>query len=153
MFGGGAQELSSLVAYVFIPSGQPSVFTPSSTVTTSSGTVVTAAGAVTTPGSSSATSSDPIAKQLLSGFALDLGSVVAGPTVADDFGQALGSVVDVVDLGSVPALAHPIAGQLESGVSLDLGATTTYPTLSDDFGSVADPVVDVINLEYGGSPP
>ncbi len=122
-FGAGAQELSACSVYTYTP-----------TLASSSS------------GSSSGAASDPIAAQLASGFALDLGSVVAGPKLADDFGSASATVTGVVDLGAVPAVAHPIAVQLLSGSALTLGATTTYPTVTDDFGSVVDPVVDVISL-------
>ncbi len=89
---------------------------------------------------------DPIAVQIASGFAVDLGQANAGPTLADNFGSVISPITGAVDCGSVPDTAHPIAIQLVSGVALTLGATTTYPTASDDFGSVADAVVDVINL-------
>ncbi len=91
-------------------------------------------------------STDPIAAQIASGMALDLGQVSAGPTLADDFGAVASPVTGAVDCGPVPAVAHPIAVQLLSGSALTLGATTTYPTVTDDFGSVVDPVVDVISL-------
>jgi hypothetical protein len=42
---------------------------------------------------------DPITQQLLSGFAVDLGSVAAAPSVSDDFGQTIGGVLSIVDLG------------------------------------------------------
>ncbi len=89
---------------------------------------------------------DPIAAQIASGMALDLGKVSAGPTLADDFGAALSPVTGAVDCGAIPAAPHPVAVQLLSGTALTLGATTTYPTVSDDFGSVADRVVDTITL-------
>ena len=91
-------------------------------------------------------STDPIAAQIASGMALDLGQVSAGPTLADDFGAVASPVTGAVDCGPVPAVAHPIAVQLLSGAALTLGATTTYPTVSDDFGSVVDTVVDTIVL-------
>ena len=93
------------------------------------------------------TVSDPIAAQLLSGIPLDLGQVIAAPTLADDFGQVTAAVSGVVDLGQVAIAAHPIAVQLLAPINpLSLGSIPTYPTVFDDFGSVADAVVDVINL-------
>ncbi len=89
---------------------------------------------------------DPIAAQLLSGIPLDLGQVIAPPTLSDDFGSVAVAASGFVDCGQVATSPHPIAAQLIGGSPLDLGATTAYPTLSDDFGSVADPVVDVISL-------
>jgi hypothetical protein len=89
----------------------------------------------------------PIATQLLSGIPLDLGQVIAAPTLADDFGQVTAPVLGVVDLGQVATVSHPIAVQLLTPINpLSLGNITTYPTVFDDFGSVADAVVDVINL-------
>jgi hypothetical protein len=89
----------------------------------------------------------PIAAQLLSGIPLDLGQVIAAPTLADDFGQVTAPVLGVVDLGQVAAVAHPIAAQLLTPINpLSLGNITTYPTVFDDFGSIADAVVDVIAL-------
>jgi hypothetical protein len=89
----------------------------------------------------------PIAAQLETGFALDLGQVTAAPTLSDDFGTVTAAVVDTIDLGSVSVtVVHPIAVQLLSGVPADFGLTTGALTLSDDFGSTNDAVVDVINL-------
>ena len=76
IFGGGTQELSVCVVYTYTPT----------LASSSSGS------------SSPSTASDPIAAQLASGFALDLGSVVAGPTLADDFGGVGATVTGVVDL-------------------------------------------------------
>jgi hypothetical protein len=42
---------------------------------------------------------DPIARQLLSGFAVDLGAVTVTADVTDDFGSTAGGVLDIVDLG------------------------------------------------------
>ena len=89
---------------------------------------------------------DPIATQLASGFPLDLGQAVSGPTVSDDFGAVTQAVGSAVDLGPVAATAHPIAIQLLSGAPLSLGLSTAYPIVADDFGVVVDPVIDVINL-------
>jgi hypothetical protein len=113
LFGSGVQELSTCVAYTYVPTNGPA---------------------------------DPIAAQIASGFALDLGQANAAPMLADDFGTVNSPVTGAVDCGPVPAVAHPIAVQLTSGFTLTLGATTAYPTASDDFGSVADAVVDAINL-------
>ena len=90
----------------------------------------------------------PIAAQLETGFALDLGQVAGSPTLADDFGHlASDAVVDTIDLGSVSVtVVHPIAVQLQSGATIDFGLTTGALTLSDDFGSTNDAVIDVINL-------
>ncbi len=89
----------------------------------------------------------PIAAQLQTGFALDLGQIVAGPTLADDWGSIASPVTDSTDLGSFPAVAHPITAQIIAGPSpINLGAVATYPTLSDNFGSVLDAVVDSFNL-------
>ncbi len=90
---------------------------------------------------------DPIAAQLLSGIPLDLGQVIAAPTLSDDFGLVTGAVAGVVDLGQVAIAPHPIAVQLLAPINpLSLGNISTYPTVFDDFGSVADAVVDVIAL-------
>jgi Putative phage tail protein len=90
----------------------------------------------------------PIAAQLETGFALDLGQITAAPTLADDFGHvASDPFVDTIDLGSVSVtVVHPIAVQLQSGAPIDFGLTTGALTLSDDFGSTNDAVMDVINL-------
>ena len=124
IFGGAMQDLSDCAVYTYTPT----------LASSSSG------------GSSTSGASDPIAAQIASGFALDLGGVVAGPTLADDFGAVGSPIVGSVDCGPVPPVAHPIAVQLLSGLAVTLGATTTYPTVNDDFGSVADPVVDAISL-------
>ena len=96
----------------------------------------------------SGSSSHPIAAQLATGIALDLGQVIAAPTLSDDFGQVAGDpVTGALDLGQVAISPHPIAVQLLTPINpLNLGSTTTYPTVFDDFGSVADAVVDVIAL-------
>ena len=92
-------------------------------------------------------SSDPIAAQLATGIALDLGQVIASPTLSDDFGTVTVTASGAVDLGQVATSPHPIAVQLLTPINpLSLGSTTTYPTVFDDFGSVADAVVDVIAL-------
>ena len=92
---------------------------------------------------------DPIAAQLLTGFAFNLGSVKSAPTIADNFGSVTGGVVDVINLGAVAVTAtHPIAVQLLSGSPLNLGATTSYPSVTDNFGSVNDAVSQTIDLGY-----
>ncbi len=89
----------------------------------------------------------PIAAQLQTGFALDLGDTGTAPTLADDFGFTTDPVTGRVDLGSTSAaVTHPIAIQLLSGLPLDLGLTTAFASVADDFGSTSDAVVDVIDL-------
>jgi hypothetical protein len=103
---------------------------------------------VYTHGISSPSTLHPIAAQLETGFALDLGQVADSPTLADDFGHlASDAVVDTIDLGSVSVtVVHPIAVQLQNGAPIDFGLTTSALTLSDDFGSTNDAIMDVINL-------
>jgi len=128
VFGGGAEDLSTVVVYSFTPQF-------ASTVVISS-----------PPNTPPTPPLHPIALQLESGFPLDMGSVNDQPTVADDFGLVTASVVDAIDLGAVAILnPHPIAAQLLIG-SVDLGLTTGAVTVSDDFGSINDAVMDVINL-------
>ncbi len=89
----------------------------------------------------------PIAAQLGSGFALDLGQVESAAVVSDDLGQVTESVVDAINLGAVAiAVTPPIAVQLLSGLPLDLGSITAFASILDDFGSTADAVVDVLTL-------
>jgi hypothetical protein len=129
IFGGGIEDLSTCIAYSFTP-------TLPSTVVTS-----------TPPNAPPTPPAHPIALQLLTGFALDLGSVNETPSIADDLGLVTGGVVDVIDLGVLATLTpHPIAAQLLAGSPVDLGLITGAVTLSDDFGSTIDAVVDVINL-------
>jgi hypothetical protein len=129
VFGGGAEDLSTVAFYSFTPQY-------TSTVVLSS-----------PPNTPPTPPAHPIAVQLESGFPLDLGQVNAAPTIADDFGLVTASVVDVIDLGAlVPVSVHPIAVQLMAGSPVDLGLTTGAVTVSDDFGSTNDAVVDVINL-------
>jgi Putative phage tail protein len=129
VFGGGAEELSVCAVYSFTP-----IY--ASTVVTS-----------TPPNTPPTPPADPIAAQLLTGFALNLGSVESAPTIADNFGSVTGGVVDVINLGAVAATAtHPIAVQLLSGSPLNLGATTSYPSVTDNFGSVNDAVSQTIDL-------
>jgi Putative phage tail protein len=45
---------------------------------------------------------DPIAAQLKSGIALDLGQISASAAVYDDFGSVAGAILDLVNLGSAP---------------------------------------------------
>ena len=80
-------------------------------------------------------------------FALDLGQIVAAPTLADDFGQVAGDPVSgAVDLGSVGLAAHPIMVAIETGANQDLGAIASAVTLSDDFGAIVDAVVNSYSL-------
>ena len=91
-------------------------------------------------------SSDPIAAQLSSGIPLDLGQVIAAPTLADDFGQVTGTVTGSVDLGEVATSPHLIMAAILTGANQNLGLVTSAVTLPDDFGSVSDAVVDAYNL-------
>jgi hypothetical protein len=128
VFGGGAEDLSTVAVYSFTPQF-------ASTVVVSS-----------PPNTPPTPPAHPIALQLEAGFPLDLGQVNDAPTVADDFGLVTASVIDTVDLGAVAVLnPHPIAAQLLIG-STDLGLTTGAVTVSDDFGSTNDALIDVINL-------
>ena len=45
---------------------------------------------------------DPIAAQLLTGIALDLGQVTAAAAVSDDFGSVTAGVIQTVNLGTAP---------------------------------------------------
>ena len=136
------EDLSTLTVYTFTPAGAGS---GGSTGGGSGGSGGGGGGG--SGGGAGGGSSDPIAAQLLSGFALDLGSVTAGPTLSDDFGSVTGSPLSIIDLGSVGNNPHPIAAQILAGDSpLNLGMSTTFPTIADNFGSVVDPVVDVLNL-------
>jgi len=129
VFGGGAEDLSTVAFYSFTPQY-------ASTVVVS-----------TPPNTPPTPPAHPIALQLESGFPLDMGGVNDAPTVADDFGTITAAVVDVIDLGAVAVLnPHPIAAQLLLGSPVDLGLATGAVTVSDDFGSTNDAVVDVINL-------
>ena len=69
-FGGGAQDLSTCVAFSYAPTG--------------AGTV------------------DPIAAQLASGIATDLGSVSTAANVFDDLGALTGAPSGSVTLGTAP---------------------------------------------------
>ena len=129
VFGGGAEDLSSVTVYSFTP-------TVASTVVTSQ-----PANAPPTP------PANPVAAQLLTGFPLDLGPIEGTVTVADDFGAVTGSVADVIDLGILATVSpHPIAAQLLTGTLVDLSLVTGFASVSDDFGSVNDSVEDVIDL-------
>ncbi len=88
--------------------------------------------------------SDPIAAQLESGLALDLGLVNVAPSLADDFGTAASVALAVIDLGAINP--DPIATQLLSGLALDLGLAATAPTVFDDFGLTTGSVASVIDL-------
>ena len=89
----------------------------------------------------------PIAAQLQTGFALDLGQIVSAPTLADDWGSIASPVTNATNLGAFPLAAHPIMAQIIAGPSpIGLGAVATYPTLTDNWGSVVDAVVDSFNL-------
>lgn len=132
VFGQGTQDLSTCEVYTFQPMYQSTV-------------------AMTTPSPSTTPTlpTDPIAVQLLSGFALNLGSVNGTVTLADNFGSVTGSVGDVINLGAVaPTMSDPIYSQIYAQVGggsppygpISFGLVTSYPTLSDNFGSVVDAV-------------
>ncbi len=128
VFGGGTQDLSTCAVYSYSP-----VF--ASTVVTS-----------TPPNTPPAPPANPIAAQLLTGFALDLGQVQSAPTLADDFGSVAASVAGLVDLGALTVTtSHPIAAQLLAG-NVDLGLITGFPAVSDDFGSVNDAATQTVDL-------
>ena len=129
VFGGGAEDLSTVTVYSFTP-------TVASTVVTSQ-----------PPNAPPTPPAHPVAVQLLTGFPLDLGPIEGTVTVGDDFGAVTGGVVDVMDLGVLAIVsAHPIAAQLLTGTPVDLELVTGFASLSDDFGSVNDSVADVIDL-------
>jgi hypothetical protein len=87
----------------------------------------------------------PIAAQLTTGFALDLGQVNSAPALSDDFGLVTAGLEGTVDLGQI-AVGHPIAAQLASGVALDLRQVNSASTLSDDFGLVTDALEGTVDL-------
>ena len=66
------------------------------------GSVATAATASLDLGAITVTVVHPIAVQLLTGTPLDLGLTTGAVTVSDDFGSTNDSVVDVINLGTVP---------------------------------------------------
>jgi Putative phage tail protein len=114
--GGGAQELSTCVAYTFNVAAPPTTHPIAAQL--ESGFPL-GLGQV----NSAPTVSD------------DFGRVAVDPVVG---------TVDLG--GVTIAITHPIAVQLLSGSPLDLGLVTQAVTVSDDFGSTNDAVVDVINL-------
>ena len=61
----------------------------------------------------------------MTGFPLDLGAINGTVTLADDFGAAVaGTVVDKIDLGSVPApVLGAIATQIHNAI---VGGYTTF---------------------------
>ncbi|HVP99513.1 MAG TPA: phage tail protein [Roseiarcus sp.] len=121
-FGGGVQDITTCTVYSYTPTGNPS-------------------------GGGGPGSTHPIASQLASGFALDLGSVNAAPSLSDDFGVAVaGNVTGSVDLGAVSVVSHPIMAAIMTGANQDMGLVTGAISVSDDFGSVVDAVVDSYNL-------
>ncbi len=116
ILGGGAEDLSTCVAYQFNVAAPPS--THPITAQLQSGFPLDLGQVISAP-----TVSD------------DFGHVASDP-VADTID--LGPIIVTV--------SHPIAVQLLSGTPLDLGLTTGAVMVSDDFGSTNDAVVDVINL-------
>ena len=86
----------------------------------------------------------PIAAQLETGFALDLGAIEGTVTVSDDFGSVYDdAVVEIVDLGAVAVtVMHPIMAATMTGANQDFGLVTGGVSLSDDFGSTNDAAVN-----------
>jgi hypothetical protein len=116
ILGGGAEDLSACLAYIFNVAAPP-VAHPIA-VQLENGFPLDLGQVAMAP-----TVSD------------DFGHVAADPVVdIIDLGQVTVTVT------------HPIAVQLLSGTPLDLGLTTGAITISDDFGSTNDPVVDVVSL-------
>jgi hypothetical protein len=118
VFGGGAEDLSTLAVYSFVPTvaaGDP-IFaqlqtgfaldlgqvTDAPTLADDWGSVATEATSSLDLGAVSVTVVHPIAVQLLSGTPLDLGLPTGAATVFDDFGSINDSGADVIDLGTVP---------------------------------------------------
>jgi len=139
VFGQGAQDLSTCAVYAFSPQYASTVVTSPPPNNTPPPTPPFPQG-------------DPIAAQLLTGFALNLGSIAVIATAAynDNFGSVTVSASSpTINLGAVsPGLAHPIATQIYAQITgspppygaISLGLVTDYPTAVDIFGSVADPV-------------
>ena len=118
VFGGGAEDLSTVAVYSFLPTvaAADPIFaqlqtgfaldlgqvTDAPTLADDWGSVATAATASLDLGAITVTVVHPIAVQLLTGTPLDLGLTTGAVTVSDDFGSTNDSVVDVVNLGTVP---------------------------------------------------
>ncbi len=116
VFGGGLEDLSACTVYTFTPPADP----------------------VSNP--------DPIATQLASGMPLDLGQVIAAPTLSDDFGSVASATSGSVDLGAVTPIPHPIMAAIETGANQNLGLISGAVTVSDNFGVTSDAVTDSYNL-------
>ncbi len=139
VFGQGAQDLSTCATYAFSPQQASTVVTQPPPNNTPPPTPPFPQG-------------DPIAAQLLTGFALNLGSIAVIATAAynDNFGSVTVSASSpTINLGAVsPGVAYPIAQQIYAQISgspppygaISLGLVTSFPTMADNFGSVADPV-------------
>jgi hypothetical protein len=116
IMGGGAQDLSTCVAYSFgVPA--PPVTHP-----------IAAQLETGFPLDLGQVESAPTVSD-------DFGGVASDPVVG---------TVDLGDI--TVTVTHPIAAQLLSGTPLDLGLITQAVTVSDDFGSTNDSVVDVLDL-------
>jgi hypothetical protein len=118
VFGGGAEDLSTVAVYSFLPTvaAADPIFaqlqtgfaldlgqvTDAPTLADDWGSVATAATASLDLGAITVTVVHPIAVQLLTGTPLDLGLTTGAVTVSDDFGSTNDSVVDVINLGTVP---------------------------------------------------
>ena len=118
IFGGGAEDLSTVAVYPFVPTVQAAdpIFaqlqtgfaldlaqvTDAPTLGDDWGSVATAANASLDLGAVTVTVVHPITVQLLSGTPLDLGLTTGAVTVFDDFGSTNDSVVDLIDLGTAP---------------------------------------------------
>jgi hypothetical protein len=118
VFGGGAEDLSTVAVYSFLPTvaAADPIFaqlqtgfaldlgqvTDAPTLADNWGSVATAATASLDLGAITVTVVHPIAVQLLTGTPLDLGLTTGAVTASDDFGSTNDSVVDVINLGTVP---------------------------------------------------
>jgi hypothetical protein len=119
ILGGGAQDLSTCIAYQFNVAAPPAAnpiavqlesgfpldlgqVISAPTVSDDFGQVTAAVVDIIDLGAVTVTVTHPIAVQLLSGTPLDLGLTTGAQTVSDDFGSTNDAVVDVVSLGTVP---------------------------------------------------
>ncbi len=93
----------------------------------------------------------PIATQLSTGVAVDLGSIETPATVADDFGPIAQAVSGSVNLGPISTI-YPIMQQIQAALpsgTLDLGTLTGAVSTSDDWGAIASAVVNSADLNAG----
>ena len=118
VFGGGAEDLSTVAVYSFLPTvaAADPIFaqlqtgfaldlgqvTDAPTLADDWGSVATATTASLDLGAITVIVVHPIAVQLLTETPLDLGLTTGAVTVSDDFGSTIDSVVDVINLGTVP---------------------------------------------------